>query len=66
MSIACAGCGKFIAYADIDAGRSHCDYEPLSDFGPERIEHVCPACITKENQGDQASANNAPDDSNGK
>ena len=47
-TIPCAGCGKFISYADIDAGQSRCEYEPLSDFGPERIDHICPRCIAAE------------------
>lgn len=55
-TIACAGCGKFIAYADIESGASRCEFEPLNEFGPERIEHICPRCVAAESNPKQEGA----------
>lgn len=44
--VKCVGCGKFIGMADFDRGR--CDFEPLSEFGPEKVEWSCWRCVGPE------------------
>lgn len=41
--VKCASCGKFIGLDQFDD--AHCDYEPLSEYGPERIEWICGRCV---------------------
>jgi hypothetical protein len=40
MSLRCESCGRFIGYEESYLT----DYEPLSEFGPERISFVHTAC----------------------
>jgi hypothetical protein len=44
-SIRCDGCGRFIG--DDDLERSHFEFTPLNEFGPEESSWLCPRCITK-------------------
>lgn len=48
MSIKCAGCGRFISYADIDAGRAnyHEHREIADEYGGIREEEyfLCADC----------------------
>jgi hypothetical protein len=41
----CVGCGQFVGASDEDA---RCEYEPLSEYGPEKIEWLCGGCVQKE------------------
>jgi hypothetical protein len=46
-AIKCGGCGKFIPYEDCLDGARY-EFEPLSEFGPERSEWICKRCVKAE------------------
>lgn len=43
MSIKCIGCGKFIGMKGLDEANFF--FEPLNEFGPERLEWTCKKCV---------------------
>lgn len=47
--INCISCGKFIAYSQLveGGGASHY-FEPDNEFGRERSEWTCKACVEKQ------------------
>ena len=42
--VSCADCGRFIAYADLEAGLCKFTFQPDSEFGPEVAEWSCKVC----------------------
>ena len=49
--IKCAGCGKFLGYAEMEpgGGAKH-EFEPLSEFGPEVSDWIRRKCNEREQQ----------------
>jgi hypothetical protein len=55
--IKCVGCSKFVPYAEMqEGGGARFCYEPLSEFGPERCEWTCVACVERERRDDEYTA----------
>lgn len=58
----CVECGRYLGANDYVLGL--CDYEPLSEFGRERIEWTCRRCAAVPNK-ESGDAHTLPSPSKG-
>jgi hypothetical protein len=59
--VRCDGCGRFMAYAEMQPGGGATFYfEPLNEFGPEVAEWTCARCNQSEQPREAGSPNKQP------
>ena len=62
VAIKCVSCGCFIPFGEmVEGGGARHEFEPLSEFGPERSEWVCARCVKKERRADKFLIAAAPE-----